>query len=187
MKHLIFSLVLSCCFTNLHAQSQFEPVDKSFLDFSYFPADYPKQKISGNQTEPPVIRVVYSRPAMNNRVIFGDLVEYGKVWRLGANEATEIEFYKPVTIQGKAIAKGRYILYCYPYPNKWTLVLNNNLNTWGLHMDAKKDLYRFDVPVYKQDPPMEYFTMKFDSAATGTNLLMTWDTVRCFLPIEKGK
>lgn len=169
---------------------QIVAVDQSPMDMSFFPVDFPLLKMNGADSGQLLARVIYSRPQKKGRQIFGSeeaLVHYGKEWRLGANEATEIEFYQPVRIQGKAITKGRYILYCYPYPTKWTLVLNNNLNTWGLHMDAKKDLYRFDVPVYKQDPPMEYFTMKFDSTATGANLLMTWDTVRCFLPIEKAR
>src|SRR5882762_615296 len=79
------------------------PIDKSPMDMSYYPVDYPVLKISDKVTEPPVARIIYGRPQKNGRVIFGGLVEYGKVWRLGANEATEIEFYKDVTINNKKI------------------------------------------------------------------------------------
>ncbi|HNP53632.1 MAG TPA: DUF2911 domain-containing protein, partial [Ferruginibacter sp.] len=162
MKHLITTLVLGLMLTNLHAQSQFEPVDKSFLDFSYFPADYPKQKISGNQADPLLIRVVYSRPAMNNRVIFGDLVEYGKVWRLGANEATEIEFFQPVTIGKVKVKKGRYTLYAIPDTSTWTIILNSETDTWGsFAYDSKKDLLRVPVSVELLTSPEEHFGIRF--------------------------
>src|SRR4051812_46063701 len=86
-------------------------MDKSPMDMAYFPADYPLLKTQNKATQPPIARVIYSRPQRDNRVIFGELIEYNKVWRLGANEATEIEFYKDVTIAGKKLLKGRYTLY----------------------------------------------------------------------------
>ena len=89
----------------VHAQGgDFPPIDKSPMDMCYFPANFPVLKIQDKITEPLAARVIYSRPQRNGRIIFGDLVEYGKVWRLGANEATEIEFYRDVKIDiGKYI------------------------------------------------------------------------------------
>lgn len=98
---------------------------------SYYPAGYPVLKIQDKATEPLVARVIYSRPQKNGRVIFGQLVEYGKVWRLGANEATEIEFFQTVHINNKKVKKGRYTLYCIPLPEKWTLIINKETDTWG--------------------------------------------------------
>ena len=66
-------------------------LDKSPMDMSYFPADYPILKTQNKANVPPVARVVYSRPQKDNRPIFGQLIEYNKVWRLGANEATEVK------------------------------------------------------------------------------------------------
>lgn len=184
MKHLITTLVLGLMLTNLHAQSQFEPVDKSFLDFSYFPADYPKQKISGNQADPLLIRVVYSRPAMNNRVIFGDLVEYGKVWRLGANEATEIEFFQPVTIGKVKVKKGRYTLYAIPDTSTWTIILNSETDTWGsFAYDSKKDLLRVPVSVELLVNPEEHFGIRFEKMAGGCFLIAGWEKSLVRLPI----
>ena len=68
------------------------------MDMSYYPNGYPVLKIQDKATEPLVARVIYSRPQKNGRTIFGELLEYGKVWRLGANEATEIEFFQVVKI-----------------------------------------------------------------------------------------
>jgi len=158
-------------------------LDKSPLDISYYPVDYPKLDISGNLKEPLLSRVIYSRPKKEGRVIFGNVLKYGSRWRLGANEATEIEFFKDVTIQNIPVKKSRYIIYCIPYENSWTVVLNNGLFTWGLKIDSTKDVYRFEVPVQRTDYPIEYYTMEFQKSDTGINLVMAWDTVRTILPI----
>jgi hypothetical protein len=130
-----------------------------------------------------IARVIYSRPQRDGRTIFGDLVQYGSVWRLGANEATEIEFFKEVIIDNKKVAKGRYIMYCIPYENKWTLVLNNDLYIWGLKTDTTKDAYKFTIPIAKTRYPFEAFTMEFEKADKGARLIMAWDSVQAALPI----
>lgn len=160
-------------------------MDKSPMDMAYFPIDYPKLKMSGTLTTPPVARVVYSRPQKDNRVIFGDLVKYGSVWRLGANEATELEFFQDVTINNQIVQKGRYVLYCIPQEKIWKLVLNNDLYTWGLKIDSTKDAYKFDVPVEKTRFPYEAFTMEFENAeAPYMHLTLGWDSVKASLPIK---
>jgi hypothetical protein len=170
---------------NLPAEKEVQPgLDKSPMDMSYYPVDYPKLKMSGNISEPLVARVIYSRPQKNNRTIFGELVKYGSVWRLGANEATEIEFFKDVTINNKKVSKGRYVIYCIPQENTWTLVLNDDLYTWGLKIDSSKDEYKFEIPVSKTRFPYEVFTMEFEKAAKGMQLDMEWDSVKASLPIS---
>jgi hypothetical protein len=159
-------------------------IDKSPLDMSYYPAEYPKLKMSGNVKEPLVARVIYSRPKKDGRIIFGNVLKYGSRWRLGANEASEIEFFRDVTIQNQQIKKNRYIIYCIPYEDKWTIILNNDLFTWGLKIDSTKDVYNFEIRVSKSQYPMEYFTMDFEKKETGLNLVMAWDTVKTILPIS---
>lgn len=158
-------------------------LDKSPMDMSYFPVDYPKLKMTGSIHEAPVARVIYSRPQKNNRMIFGDLVKYGSIWRLGANEATEIEFFRDVSITDKKVAKGRYVIYCIPQENNWTLVLNSDLFTWGLKIDSTKDEYKFNIPIAKTRFPYELFTMEFEKAGKGMQLNMEWDSVKASLPI----
>lgn len=158
--------------------------DKSPLDMSYYPDEYPQLKMSGKAKESIVARVIYSRPKKEGRVIFGSVVKYGSRWRLGANEATEIEFFKDVTIQNTLVKKNRYIIYCIPYETKWTIVLNNDLFAWGLKIDSSKDVHKFDIPVIKIQYPMEYFIMGFEKKDTGINLVMAWDTVKSMLPIN---
>src|SRR5205085_1346659 len=116
---------------------------KSPMDMAYYPTDYPLLKGQNKMSQAPLARIIYSRPQRDNRVIFGDLIEYNKVWRLGANESTEIEFFKDAVIGGKKIPKGRYTLYAIPTPTKWTVILNKDTDSWGAFVyDAKKDLLR---------------------------------------------
>lgn len=161
------------------------PVDKSPMDMSYYPANYPVLKIQDKMTEPLVARVVYSRPQKTGRTIYGGLVKYGEVWRLGANEATEIEFFKHVKIDGKKVAKGRYTLYAIVYESTWTFILNKDTDTWGaFKYDSKKDILRVSVPVQKTVESVESLAMSFEKTTTGFNLLVAWDTVKAGLPIS---
>lgn len=166
-------------------------IDKSPMDMCYFPADYPKQKMLTPKMPDPVARVIYSRPQKNGRVIFADsgtaqnvIQRYSQEWRLGANEATEIEFFKPVTINDKIIKPGRYIIYCIPKADTWKIILNNNLYSWGLHIDKSQDVAEIEIPVIKNDVSIEYFTMLFQSAAYGCDLVMAWGNVKTVLPIH---
>lgn len=165
-------------------QAKVPALDKSPMDMSYFPADYPILKTQNKVSAPPIARVVYSRPQKDNRTIFGELVEYDKVWRMGANEATEIEFFKDVTIGGKKVAKGRYTLYAVPTPSKWTIILNKDTDTWGAFVyDQKKDVLRTDVPVQTLPTPVEAFSMDFNKTDKGMDLFIAWDTTSVSLPI----
>jgi hypothetical protein len=159
-------------------------VDVSPMDMSYLPEDYPVAHMSGKTTGPPIARIIYSRPHKQGRKIFGQLLKYGEPWRLGANEATELELFQPITIQGKMVGKGKYILYGILHAEKWTIVFNNNLFTWGLNQDTSKDLFRFDVPVAKKQQSVEYYSMVFQKTADGADLVMAWDDVEVRLPIQ---
>jgi hypothetical protein len=164
--------------------SKLPEVDKSPMDVSYYPNNYPILKIQNKATEPLVARILYSRPQKQGRKIFGELVEYGKVWRLGANEATEIELYKDVKIGGKKVSKGRYTLYAIVSENVWTLILNKDTDTWGaFKYDSKKDVLRTDVPVQKTDEVVESMSMLFEKSATGISLIIAWEQVKVTLPI----
>jgi len=166
-------------------------IDKSPMDMIYYPEEYPKQKMMTPDMPEPVARVIYSRPQKNGRLIFADttttqnVIQYfGQDWRLGANEATEIEFFKPVTIKGNKVAAGRYIMYCIPYHDKWKIILNKNLYSWGLHIDKAKDLLQVELPLMNNNVQIEYFTMQFQKADGGCNLVMAWGNYKVILPID---
>jgi len=182
----IFSLLFVINLVCLAAvsQSALPGLDKSPLDISYYPNNYPVLKIQDKATEPLVARVVYSRPKKEGRTIFGGLVEYGKVWRLGANEATEIEFYKQVYIGGKKIAKGRYTLYAIVNENSWTFILNKETDTWGsFKYNPAKDIIRTDVPVQNTTEAVESLAMTFEKANGNILLVVAWENIKVALPI----
>lgn len=185
MKKLLYSALLLNVVFGAFGQSKYPSLDKSPMDMSYYPVNYPIQKIQDKVTEPLLARVIYSRPQKNGRLVFGELLEYGKIWRLGANEATEIEFYKDVKIGGTKIKKGRYTLYCLPTPDKWTLIVNKDTDIWGaFKYDAKKDIARIDLPVQRITEIQEAYTMFFEKSNGTVNLIMAWDDDLVKMPIS---
>lgn len=171
--------------TNSTTAVKLPVLDKSPMDMAYFPVDYPVLKIQGKASEPLVARVIYSRPQKEGRTIFGGLIEYKKVWRLGANEATEIEFYRDVKIKDKKLAKGRYTIYAIPTETQWTIIFNKDTDIWGaFKYDDKKDVLRVDVPVQKCPSPAEAFSIQFSKTAMGTDMTIAWDEAMVTLPIN---
>lgn len=166
------------------AANSYSPVDVSPMDMSYYPVDYPKLKMTKAITTSPLARVVYSRPHLQGRKLFHDVLKYAEPWRLGANEATELELFTDATIQDKKIKAGRYILYCIPQQDKWTIVLNSNIDSWGLQPDMSKDIARFIVPVSQTSNSLEFFTMIFQKSNGSAELLMAWDNVEARLPMK---
>lgn len=159
-------------------------VDVSPMDMSYYPPDYPKLKMAKQVSQPPVARLIYSRPHLQGREIFHNVLKYGEYWRLGANEATELEFFRDVTIQNKKVKAGRYILYCILGAATWNIALNSNIDSWGLQQDSTKDIQHFEIPVAHGNPSLEYFTMVFEKSNKGADLIIAWDDVVAKLPIE---
>lgn len=178
-------LVCTCFVAAAQSTIKLPEVDKSSMDISYYPNNYPILKIQNKLTEPLVMRIIYSRPLKQGRKIFGELVEYGKVWRLGANEATEIEFYKDVKINGKKIPKGRYTLYAIVNETQWTMIFNKETDTWGaFKYDSKKDILRVDVAIEKTDEVVDALSMIFDKVKNGAALIIAWEQVRVTLPVS---
>lgn len=182
---VLLSLFQMVFFTLLAQNNGFTPVDKSPMDMAYYPVNYPVLKIQDKLTEPLAARVIYSRPQKAGRVIFGNIVKYGEVWRMGANEATEIEFFKNVKIAGKKINKGRYTLYAIVKENTWTIIVNKETDTWGaFKYNQTKDIVRTEVAVQKTDMVIESLSMIFEKGTNGYNLIVAWDQVKVVLPVN---
>lgn len=165
--------------------SNYTTADRSPMDLVYFPTDYPLLKMAGKTKVAPLMRIIYSRPQKQGRPIFGGLVQYNVPWRLGANEATEIEFFSAATVAGKPVKAGRYIIYCIPQETKWTLVLNSNLYSWGLEQNRRMDLMQFELPVEKTNLAIEYFTIACEKISDkSTVLVFLWDDAKAKLPIS---
>jgi hypothetical protein len=186
MKSFLLAFFLLSASGSCLAQSTLPPLDKSPMDMCYYPVNYPILKIQHKSDDPLIARVIYGRPQKNSRVIFGDLVPYDMIWRMGANEATEVEFFRDVKIDGKKVARGRYTLYAIPSSEKWTLVLNKETDTWGAFAyDAKKDVLRTDVKVNARPDIIEVFTICFEgNDKNKTNLMIGWDNNEVRLPIN---
>jgi len=184
MKGFLTCIALLVFFGYGYAQTKLPGIDKSPMDISFYPVNYPLLKIQEKITEPLLARVIFSRPQKNGRTIFGELIEYGKVWRLGANEASEIEFYQNVKINNVRVKKGRYTLYAIPEITKWIIILNRETDTWGsFKYDEKKDIVRMELPVIKQTEIAESFVMIFEKSTNGFQLIMAWDDTMVSLPV----
>lgn len=123
------------------------------------------------------VKISYGQPSKKGRVIFGELVPFGQVWRTGANEATEITFAKDSKLGGEAIKAGTYSLFTIPGESEWTIILNPTLKQWGSFGYDKikdKDVLKVKVKPGKTSGVVEKFTIRFE----GSNLIMEWDTTQ---------
>jgi len=106
------------------------------------------------------VKIVYSQPSARGRKIMGGLVPYGEVWRTGANECTTIEFDKPVKIEGKDLAAGKYALFTIPGENEWTVIINKDVKQWGaFKYKQEDDILRVPVKPSKTSAPVETFNI----------------------------
>ena len=124
------------------------------------------------------ITIVYSRPGVKARNIFGTVVPFGKRWRTGANATTSIKFSDDVVIEGKKVAAGEYGLYTIPNKTEWLVVLNKSLKQ-GADVDGFKDdqdVARFTIKPYKVASKVETFTINFADLTPATaNVAMEWE------------
>lgn len=179
MKKLALLAIFALFSFGINAQEvKFPPLDNSPADLAYFPAN------ATQKNTPADIKLIYARPSKKGREIFGVLEQFGKVWRVGANEATEITFFKPVVIGGKSIKAGTYTLFAIPSKDKWTMIINSATTTWGAYSYSEaKDVVRTDVPVTTLSTPVEALSIVFTKTDTGANLVLGWDTTSVTLPI----
>lgn len=176
-KLLIFTAVFFLSLPCLQAQD-FSELDKSPMDVVFI----------RSENNAPMIRIIYSRPQKNGREIFGELVPYNKIWRTGANEATEITLYQDMLVKGEPIEAGTYTLYTIPHKKNWTIVINKAEHVWGAYSyDKALDVLRVKVPVQMTAAPVEVFSMAFQATENGANLLMGWDGVFINVPFEKAE
>lgn len=178
-----FNLLLALVLVAGAASAQdvkFPKIDGSPVDILYFPLNAVKAKDDSK----PKIKVIYSRPAKKGREIFGTLEPFGKVWRLGANEQTEIRFYEAVTVGGKKVAPGTYSLFAIPNADKWQVILNKQTDRWGAYTyNQSNDVARVEVPVKPLSETVEHLSMTFTPNASGANLVIGWDKTSVEVPI----
>lgn len=128
------------------------------------------------------LTVTYGRPYKKGRDIFGKLEPYGKVYRVGADEATTITFAKDATFGGKPVKAGTYALFAIPTESKWTIILNGQPKQWGAYDYEKnkdKDVVHVDAPVKKLGTVVEQLTIEYP----GKDLVIKWDKTEVSVPV----
>lgn len=131
----------------------------------------PKAQVT-SKTGAATVKIVYCQPSARGRQVMGSLVPYGEVWRTGANEATTIEFDKPVKIEGKEVAAGKYALFTIPGETEWTIILNKDHKQWGAYKyNEKDDVLRVKVKATKAPSFVETFTIQ----AGNDDVNLSWE------------
>lgn len=129
------------------------------------------------------VKITYSRPHKRGRVIFGELVPYDKVWRTGANGATEITTTGEIQLGGETIPAGTYSIYTIPGEEEWTIIVSKAVGQWGAYRyDQSSDLVRFTVPAGTTEEAYEPFTIQFNEEAESIDLI--WDMTRVAIPFK---
>lgn len=131
------------------------------------------------------LTVVYCRPGVKDRVIWGDLVPYDKPWRTGANEATRFTTTDSIRFGGKALAPGTYALFTIPGRDQWTVVINAEKDLWGaFEYKPERDVLRVNVKPSAAEP-QEWMEFSFEELTPASvNLVLRWEKLRVAVPIE---
>jgi len=175
MKAFILGITL-CLFTlNLNAQNLKVPTLSPFSEI--------KQEVGLTE-----ISLSYARPSAKARVVMGNLVPYGEMWRTGANASTKITVSETVKIAGNELVAGTYALYTIPAANEWTIIIHKKTNFRSIAGDKVKpenDAFRFKVKPIRNPLKVESFTMQFTDIHTkGCNIQLSWENTIINLPVE---
>lgn len=144
------------------------------------PAPSPSQTVKQNFALGDVT-IEYSRPAAKGRVIFGDVVPYGKIWRTGANATTKITFSDDVKLEGNDVKAGTYGLYTIPNKDSWDIMLYKDLTLGGNVADYKQEneVLRFKVKPVALTGKVESLTINLgDVMPTTANIELLWENTR---------
>ena len=172
IKILLFLLLAIFLKSKISAQN-FKSLDKSPHDISYYRL---------NKVTSPIVKVVYGRPQSNNKEIFGNEVFYGRIWRTGADEATEVKFYKNVLFGNIKVPAGTYVLYTIPGEKEWKVILNSNVDVWNAQYDPLFDIAKITVPSSKAEF-LKVFSIAFKEKKDIIQMVLGWGSTRIKIPI----
>lgn len=189
MKKLLVLAAVALFTTTVSAQ-KFEKMDKSPMDAAFYPTNAAKRQFAKSEKQKmalePQIRVLYGRPALNGRSIFPEITKYGEVWRVGANESTELLLLSDATIGGKLVKAGRYSIVITPTEKEWTVHINSENDGWGNYSHKPElDLVTTTIPVTMDSSSLENLSMALYSPKDDNvvHLKIGWDKFRAELPI----
>jgi hypothetical protein len=123
---------------------------------------------------------MYSKPAARGRTVFGGLVPYGRVWRTGANDPTQLEISRPVRIGELRLAPGRYTLTTIPERDRWQLIVSRPGATAN---DPVQEVGRAAMTSRTSAAYHEHFTIGFAPTREGATLQMRWENTEASIPI----
>lgn len=132
------------------------------------------------------IRIIYSRPGVKGREIWGGLVPYNQVWRAGANEATKFIFSSDVLIEGKPLKAGSYSFFAIPGKNEWTLIFNKVADQWGaFEYNEAQDALRIKVKPEKNSVFQEWLTYSFKKNSDYSAIVsLEWEKIKVSFKVE---
>ena len=133
------------------------------------------------------VTVVYYRPNVKDRKVFGELEKYGAVWRTGANDNTTFEVSNDVKINGQVLPKGKYSLHTIPNKDEWTIIFNKLNNQWGsFTYDQKQDALRVTAKPM-QINLQETMAINFDNVKMNTaEVFIAWERVKVPFTLDVG-
>ena len=170
---LVAVFALTIGFSNQAIAKNFKGLDKSPMDIASFPSNY--------RVSEKVIKIIYSRPQLKGRSL-EKLAPLGKKWRTGANEATEVTFYKDVVFGGTAVKAGTYTMYAIPGKTTWTVVLSSQLNVWGVYFHKdENDIAKVTIPVKQTEENLDVFSIAIDEDMT---INLGWGTTLISIPVQ---
>lgn len=134
--------------------------------------------------------IYYCQPYKKGRLIFGKdddgaLVPFGKYWRTGANEATEIEISKDIILSGQSLPAGRYRFYTVPGEKQWSVIFNSELGKWGAQpADKTMDVLEISAPSTQSLTEFEQFSIKITEGNEYMNIKLIWDNTEVAIPFS---
>ncbi|HET7535727.1 MAG TPA: DUF2911 domain-containing protein [Candidatus Didemnitutus sp.] len=163
----------------------------AFLGVTLLPAQIapPRTRVSPHETissriDGNRVTIVYGRPyskdpkSGNVRKIWGELVPFDKVWRLGADEATLLVTQEPLDLGGTALPAGAYTLYLLPAADgSAKLLVNKQIGQWGADIyNEKTEFARVDLKKDTLDPALDQFAMSIEkNGNTGGVIKLGWE------------
>jgi len=130
-------------------------------------------------------KICYSRPSARGRVVFGGIIEYGKLWRTGANEPTVLHLSFAAEVAGIQLQKGRYMLFTVPRPTQWQVAIYASEARDAVEMFRTMRAVGHGVaPTEVLADPVETFTIRGIERATEGELVLEWERVRVRIPIK---
>ena len=128
--------------------------------------------------------VDYGRPLLRGRTLLGDVISYDRVWRTGANAATQFTTSTPITLAGLTLPAGSYTLWTVPHRTGVDLIVNKQTGQWGTEYSRAQDLGTAPMKAESVNPPVEKFTISIEPRdARHATLAMAWGTFRWTAPI----